>query len=134
MDDRVVIRAQQLRARAGVKAAKLLEVAIEVGDNSSGQSKFQTEDKLDMEIENIRGLMMKVSQKQQTTARKKKNFSKGRKRRDCESTAGGKLQKKIWRPGEVQLESNAAVGQHKNKVWDPGKHGLKAHDQNIISI
>jgi len=54
----------------------------EIGDNSS---------KLDIEIESIRRLMMKVSQRQQTTARKQKNFSKGKTKAEYESIARGRL-------------------------------------------
>ena len=92
----------------------------EIGSSSSGQRNFQMEDNLDKEIENIRRLMVKVSQKQQTTAREQRNFNKGKTRRDCECIAGGELQNKVWKLGEVQLKDGAAVGQQKNRVWDPG--------------
>ena len=41
-------------------------IACEVGSSSRGQDSFQPEDKLDMEIEYIRRLMMRVTQEQQT--------------------------------------------------------------------
>ena len=139
MDDRVVSRAQQLRARVGVKAEKFLKAltttvlgATEIEGSGSGQSNFQIEDNLEGEIESIRRLMMKVSQKKKTATRKQRNISKGKTRRDCESIARGKLQNKIWKPGEVQLKNNAAVGQQQNKVWDSGGKELKAHDQDIM--
>ena len=47
-----------------------------------------------MEIDSIRRLMMKVSQKQQIAARKQRKFGNGRTRTESESIAGGKLQKK----------------------------------------
>ena len=54
----------------------------ETGDSSS---------RLDIEIESIRRLMMKVSQKQQTTTRKRRNFSKGKTKAEYESIAGGRM-------------------------------------------
>ena len=39
---------------------------------------------------------------------------------DCESIAGGRLQNKVWKPGEGQLMNDAADGQQQNQVWDPG--------------
>ena len=56
--------------------------------------------RLDIEIESIRRLMMKVSQKQQTTARKQKNLSKGKKKVEYKGITGGRMQNKIWKPGE----------------------------------
>ena len=101
-----------------IKATK----ATEIERSNKRQSNFQTKDKLDIEIENTRRLMMKVSQKK-TTARKQSNNNKEKTRIECESIASGKMQNKVWKPGKVQLKNNAAIGQQQNRVWDPGgKH------------
>ena len=62
---------------------------------------------------------MKVSQKK-TSARKKSNNNKEKTRKECESIAIGKMQNKIWKPGEVQQNNDTTYGQQQNKVWDPG--------------
>ena len=49
-----------------------------------------------IEIVSIRRLMMKVSQKQQTSARKLRNLGKRKTREECESIVGGKLQSTLW--------------------------------------
>ena len=90
--------------------ATIMLAATEIKGNNKRQRHFQIEDKLDGEIENIRELMMNVSQKQQIAASKQKDFRKGKTRRDCESIAGGNLQNTIWRLGEVQLKDDAANG------------------------
>ena len=61
---------------------------------------------------------MKVSHKQQTTTRKQKNLSKGKTKAEYESIAGGRMQHKIWKPGEKQQAT--ADDDLQNKVWDPG--------------
>ena len=76
--------------------------------------------------------MVKVSEKK-TAARKKKSSNNKKKTvTDCESIASGKMQHKIWKPGEVQHNNIAADDQLQNKVWDPGRQGPKAHDQEIM--
>ena len=75
---------------------------------------------------------MKMPQKQQTAARKQRNFSKRKTRAECESIAGGKLQNKVWKPGSVQLKNNATDRQQQRKVWDPGGKVLRAHYQEIV--
>ena len=109
-----------------------LAAATESEGSSSRQSNFQTKERLDIEIESIGRLMMKVSQKQQTTTRKQRNFSKRKTRTKCESIVGGKLQNKVWKPGSVQWKNNAANRQQQSKVWDPRGKYLKAHDQEIM--
>ena len=70
----------------------------------------------------------------ETTARKRRNFSKGKKKAEYEIMAGGRMQNKIWKPGEKQQAT--ADDDLQNKVWDPGKPGqrLKMHDQEIMII
>ena len=105
-----------LKAVITTKATTIAEIE----SSSRRQRNFQTENKLNIEIENIRRLMMKVSKKKKTTTRKQRNFSKGKTRTEYESTTSGKLQNKIWKPGEVQQKNNAAYGHQQNRVWDPG--------------
>lgn len=83
----------------------------------------QTKDILDREIELIRRLMMKVSQKK-TTTRKEKSDNKRKTLVDYESMASGTLQHKVWRPGEQQqtttsIEQLTSKDGLQNKVWDP---------------
>ena len=86
-------------------------VAIELGSSSSRQRIFQLEDRLDKEVEDNREPMARVTQE---------SFNKRKTKADCESIAGGRLQNKIWRPGEMQLKDDVADEQQQNKVWDPG--------------
>lgn len=89
----------------------------------------QTEDILDKEIELIRRLMVKTSQRK-TTERKKKSDNKRMTVKDCKSRASGALQHKIWKPGRQQ-QMTTAVKQStntkglQNKIWDPGIHKSK---------
>ena len=84
----------------------------------------QTEDILDREIELIRRLMIKMSQRKRV-ARKKRSDNKRNTVADLEGIASGALQHKIWKPrGQQQitttvkkLTSNERL---QNKVWDPG--------------
>ena len=62
--------------------------------------------------------MMKVSQKK-TTTRKQRNYIKEKTITECESIASGKMQNKIWKPGEVQQRNDTTYGQQQNRVWDP---------------
>ena len=59
----------------------------------------QTKDIMDREIELIRRLMMKMSQRK-TVARKKRSDNKRKTVADLEGRASGVLQHKIWRPRE----------------------------------
>jgi len=54
---------------------------------------------LDREIELIRRLMMKISQRK-TTSRKKRSDNKRKIVANYESKASGALQYKVWRPRE----------------------------------
>lgn len=84
----------------------------------------QTEDILDKEIELIRRLMMKISQRK-IVARKKRSDNKRKIVADYESKASGALQYKVWIPGEQQqttttIEKLTSKDRLQNKVWDPG--------------
>ena len=61
----------------------------------------QTEDILDREIELIRRLMMKVSQRR-TTTRKKRSDNRRKTIENFKRRANGALQHKLWRPIEQQ--------------------------------
>ena len=63
--------------------------------------------------------MIKVSQKK-TAARKQRNYSKEKTRTDYEGIASGKMQYKVWKPGEVQQRNDTTYGHQQNRVWDPG--------------
>ena len=89
------------RRAVTVKATTTAETT-EFGSSNSKQINFQIEERLDIEIESIRRLMMKVSQRQETTTRKQKNLSKRKTTKYCESTTSGTMQHKVWRPGEEQ--------------------------------
>ena len=90
---------------------------------------------LDKEIELIRRLMVKVYEKKTTARKQRSNRNKKKKTVTYyESLARGRMQHKIWKPGEVQKNNIATDGQLQNKVWDPGRQGLKAHDQEIMII
>ena len=89
-DVRVVVRIQQLQREDNKQQFE---------DN--WQSEYQLENKLDMEIQRIRRLMVKVSQKK-TPTRKQSNNNKRKTIAECESIASGEMQHKVWRPTEQQ--------------------------------
>jgi len=45
----------------------------------------------------------------------------------------GKMQHKVWRPGEQQT-TTATKDRLPNKVWDPRGHISEAHEQEIMII
>lgn len=99
-----------------MKATKVACVATSMVATIGCES---SSNRLDIEIEIIRKLMMKVSPNQQTEARKKRNFSKRKTAKDCESIVSGAMQHKVWKPGERQQP--IADDDLQNKVWDPGR-------------
>jgi len=81
---------------------KNVRVAARMRDQRSRvEYNQQTEDILDREIELIRRLIMKVSQKK-ITVRKERSDNKRKTAVDHENMASGALQHKVWRPGEQQ--------------------------------
>ena len=84
----------------------------------------QTEDILDRQIELIRRLMIKKSQRK-TAERKKRSDNKRVTAKDCKSRASGALQHKIWKPGRQQqmttvVKQLTSTERLQNKIWDPG--------------
>ena len=94
MDDRVAatVRFQQASARV---------------QQSRGNSIQQSEDILDREIEFMRRLMVKVSQKKIAATKQRSSSNKRKIERECKSAASGARQNKIWKPGEVQKKNIA---------------------------
>ena len=92
----------------------------------------QSKDLLDREIEQIRRIMMKLSQRK-ISARKKSSNNKRMTMKNCKSVASGARQHKIWRPGEKQ-QTTEIDDKLENKVWDPGGQRLKTHDQEMMII
>ena len=72
--------------------------------------------------------MMKVSQKKTSTRKKRSRSSKRKTVTDCESTASGAKQHKVWRSGLKQQTTEKIDDKLQNKVWDPGRKRLKEHD------
>ncbi len=89
---------------------------------STGLTEEAGQSLLDKEIDLIRRIMLKGSQRK-TSARKRssRSSSKGKTVEDCESAASGAKQHKVWRPGEEQQTKAAANGNFQHKVWDPGR-------------
>ena len=68
--------------------------------------------------------MVKVSQRKTTVREKRSKISsRRRKEREYKSAASGKMEHKVWKPGEVQKNNVAADDQLQNQVWDPGRRG-----------
>ena len=83
---------------------------------------------MDKEIELIRRIMLKVSQKKTSANKRSSRRSKRKTAEDCKSTTSGAKQHKVWRPGEEQQTKAAANGKLQYKIWDPRKH----RDEHMI--
>ena len=97
----------------------------------------QTEDILDREIELIRRLMIKTSQRK-TVARKKRSDNKRKTVADLEGKACGALQHKIWKPGRLQqitivVKQLTSKERLQNKIWDPGGN-IQTYDQVVMNF
>ena len=122
MDDRVAVGTEtRIRARSQQVTGQT-EQAVLTQQATRNQ---QFEELLDKEIELIRRIMLKASQRK-TSARKRSSgsSSKMKTETDYESAANGTRQHKIWRPGERQQVTTDEDLQ--NKVWDPGGQEKKA--------
>lgn len=86
---------------------------------STGLNEEAGESLLDKEIDLIRRIMLKGSQRK-TSARERssRGNSKRKTTEDCESVASGGMQHKVWKPGGRQRP--VAHGDLQHKVWDPG--------------
>ena len=91
---------------------------------STGFIAYAQEDLLNIEIELIRRIMMKVSQKQ-TVAVKRIRCNKRKTAEDCESIASGAMQHKVWRPGEKQQMGNCRTRYGIQKDKNP-KHMIRS--------
>ena len=59
----------------------------------------------------MRRMMVRVSEKKATTKKQRNNSDKKKKVTDCEGIASGRMQHKIWKPGEIQQKNVAADDQ-----------------------
>lgn len=100
--------------------------------NNKWKTNYQSEDKLDIEIERIIRLMMKVPQKKAEVRRP--SNSKRNTTTDCETITSGAKQHKVWKPREQQQTTAATKDKLQNNVWDIGRQRSKAHDQEIMII
>jgi len=113
-------------ATCGVTSAEVKPMLSTIGEMTAettlaaATGSESSSSRLDIEIEIIRRLMMKVSPKQQIAARKKKNFSKRKTEKDCESIVSGAMQHKVWKPGKEQQTEAVTNGKLQHKIWDPG--------------
>ena len=113
MDDWVAVRTEWVRAQQTTRNQQLGDL-------------------LDREIELIRRIMLKVSQRK-TSARKRSSSNKMKTETDCKSAVSGAIQHKIWRPGEKQ-QTTDIDDKLQNKVWDPDGQRFQTHDQEIMII
>lgn len=72
------------------------------------------------EIELIRRITLKVSQRKTSTRKRRRSSSKIKTKIGCESEASGARQHKIWGPGEKK-KTEDIDDELQNKMWDPGK-------------
>jgi response regulator RpfG family c-di-GMP phosphodiesterase len=75
---------------------------IQQESNNKLQSMYQHKDKLDIEIEMMRKLMMKVSQRRHTEVKKTVNNRLKMTMQVFINKEGGKRQNQIWDPGKLQ--------------------------------
>ena len=107
---------------------------------------YQPKDRLDMDIEELRLLMVKVSQRRHAErmnifiSREKKQRSRRRQMTegDGRSKASGTLQHKIWKPVELKITKknlhDKMDDQLQNKVWYPGILKMEGYDQEVIFL
>ena len=124
-----------LTARATCEATFVV-AAAEKEQSRDGNNQW-TEDILDKEIEMIRRLMIKTSQRK-TAERKKRSDNKRVTVKDCKSRAGGALQHKIWKPGRQQqmttaVKQSTSTEDLQNKIWDPGGD-IQTYDQVVMNF
>lgn len=89
--------------------------------------KFQLKTTLNVEIERLRKLMMNVPRNRHTNVRSKVKCTGKMIVQECINKVNGKLQNKVWKPGELNLIATKAKQQQermkyqlKFKVWHPG--------------
>ena len=101
---------------------------------------------MDMEIEELRMLMVKVSQRIHeermkiyiSRANRKNNNKRHMIEEDCRSKASGALQQKVWKLGELRMtktkQHDEMDDQLQHKVWDPGILKMEGYDQEVIFL
>ena len=107
---------------------------------------YQSKDRLDMEIEELRLLMVKMSQRRHdeivnifiNRAKKRSNKRGHMTEKDCRSKASGALQQNFWKPGELKMtkttQPDEMDDQLQHKVWDPCILKMEGYDQEVIFI
>ena len=113
-------RFQEVKVRVQQVGTQQVEAEVRI-QQSRKSSIQQSEDKLDQEIELIRKLMVKVSQKKIAARKQRTSSNKRKKERECKSAASGARKNKIWKPGGMQKKNIAVDDQLQTKVWDPGR-------------
>jgi len=122
MDDRVAVRTETSIEARSQRVTVQTEQAVLAQQAARNQ---QLEELLDKEIELIRRIMLKASERETSaTKRRRGSSSKMKTETDYESAANGARQRKIWGPGERQQVTTD--GDLQNKVWDPGGQGKKS--------
>ena len=119
------------KAATSIVTARATCFIEDVGNNQ------WTEDILDKEIEMIRRLMVKTSQKK-TAERKKRSDNKRVTAKDCKSRESGALQHKIWKPGRQQqmttvVKQSTSTERLQNKILDPGGN-IQTYDQVVMNF
>ena len=99
-----------------------------------------------MEIEELRMLMVKVSQRRNEERmniyiireNKQNNDRRQMTEEDCKSKASGALQQKLWKPRELRMtktkQHDEMDDQLQHKVQDPGILKMEGQDQEVIFI
>ena len=107
---------------------------------------YQPKDRLDMEIEELRLLMVKMSQRRHeegmnifiSRAKKKRSRRRQMTEGGGRSNASGASQHKIWKPGELKMskieQHDEMDDQLQHKVWDPGILKIGSYDQEVIFL
>ena len=107
---------------------------------------YQPKDRMDMEIEELSMLMVKMSQRRHeegmkiyiSRANKQKNNRRQMTKEYCRIKSSGALQHKVWKPGELRMtkkkEHDEMNDQLQSKIWDPGILNMEVYDQGFIFL
>ena len=107
---------------------------------------YQPKDRMDVEIEELRLLMVKMSLRRNeerinisiSRASRQNNGKIHMTEEDCRSKASGALQQKIWKLGELNMTRtnlhDKMYDRLQNFFWDPGILNIEYYDQEIIFI
>ena len=105
----------------------------------------EPKDRLDMGIEELRMLMVKMSQRRNeeimnifiSIANRQNNGRRQMSEEDCRSKPSGALQQKIWKPGELKMTKTKhdEMDDHiQHKFWDPGILKMEFYDREVIFL